>query len=119
MPGQANPTGTQRTSDSHLLGAVTLAAQHERGDVRNGIQPIIDLADDLPIGMPAAEALGLDDPVFDIAITPNRPDALGVEGVARDLAARGLGKIITPAIAPIEGAFPSPITGDAEPPAEG
>jgi phenylalanyl-tRNA synthetase beta chain len=43
--------------------------------------------------MSAAEALGLDDPVIDVAITPNRPDALGVYGIARDLAAKGLGKL--------------------------
>ncbi|GAG52246.1 unnamed protein product, partial [marine sediment metagenome] len=46
---------------------------------------IIDLVEDFPIGMSAAEALGLDDPVIDVAITPNRPDALGVYGIARDL----------------------------------
>ena len=39
---------------------------------------IIDLADEFPVGMSAAEALSLDDPVIDVAITPNRPDALGV-----------------------------------------
>ena len=48
---------------------------------------ITDLATDLPIGTPAAEALGLSDPVFHIKVTPNRPDALGVRGIARDLAA--------------------------------
>ena len=42
---------------------------------------------------PAAEALGLDDPVIDIAITPNRGDCLGVRGIARDLAAAGLGTL--------------------------
>jgi phenylalanyl-tRNA synthetase beta chain len=49
------------------------------------------------------------DPVIDIAITPNRPDALGVAGIARDLAARGLGRLMTPAITPIKGSFQSPI----------
>ena len=37
---------------------------------------------------------GLDDPVIDVAVTPNRPDALGVAGIARDLAAAGVGKLI-------------------------
>jgi len=45
------------------------------------------------IGEPYAEAAGLDDPMIHIAITPNRPDCLGVRGVARDLAAAGLGKL--------------------------
>ncbi|GGE58966.1 phenylalanine--tRNA ligase subunit beta [Actibacterium pelagium] len=49
------------------------------------------------------------DPVIEIAITPNRPDALGVHGVARDLAARGLGKLKPLAVEKIEGTYPSPI----------
>lgn len=49
------------------------------------------------------------DPVIEIAITPNRPDALGVEGIARDLAARGLGTMIKTEVTPVEGRFPSPI----------
>jgi phenylalanyl-tRNA synthetase beta chain len=50
------------------------------------------------------------DPVIDIAITPNRPDALGVRGIARDLAARGLGEMKPAKTATIEGSFASPIT---------
>ena len=50
------------------------------------------------------------DPVIDIAITPNRPDALGVRGVALDLAARGLGKMKPAAEAHVEGQFPCPIS---------
>ena len=44
-------------------------------------------------GTPYARVAGLDDPTIEIAITPNRPDALGVRGVARDLVAAGLGKL--------------------------
>jgi phenylalanyl-tRNA synthetase beta chain len=50
------------------------------------------------------------DPVIEIAITPNRPDALGVEGIARDLAARGLGTLKTKAIEPVEGQFSCPVS---------
>ncbi|AXI44965.1 phenylalanine--tRNA ligase subunit beta [Sulfitobacter sp. SK012] len=50
------------------------------------------------------------DPVIEIAITPNRPDALGVRGIARDLAARGLGKLKLGEVAAVEGAFACPIT---------
>lgn len=50
------------------------------------------------------------DPVIEIAITPNRPDALGVRGVARDLAARGLGTLKPRDVVPVEGAFQSPLT---------
>jgi len=49
------------------------------------------------------------DPVIDIAITPNRPDALGVHGIARDLAARGLGTLKTHEVTPVYGDFPCPI----------
>ncbi len=49
------------------------------------------------------------DPVIEIAITPNRQDALGVEGIARDLAARGVGTKIDRPIEPIKGSFESPI----------
>ncbi len=50
------------------------------------------------------------DPVIEIAITPNRPDALGVRGIARDLAARGLGKLKERDVAPVEGVFPCPVS---------
>jgi phenylalanyl-tRNA synthetase beta chain len=49
------------------------------------------------------------DPVIEIAITPNRPDALGVRGIARDLAARGLGRLKPYEVEPVPGQFPSPI----------
>lgn len=54
---------------------------------------IIELDPSTDIGTPLAQALDLDDPMIEIAITPNRPDALGVRGVARDLAAAGLGTL--------------------------
>ena len=70
---------------------------------------IIDLDPDLPVGTPAAVALGLDDPVFHVKVTPNRPDALGVRGIARDLAAKGLGTLKPLAVAPVAGRFVSPV----------
>ncbi len=54
---------------------------------------IVDLPDDAPVGMPYAAWAGLDDPVIEISVTPNRGDALSVRGVARDLAAAGLGTL--------------------------
>jgi phenylalanyl-tRNA synthetase beta chain len=50
------------------------------------------------------------DPVIDIAITPNRPDALGVRGIARDLAARGLGELKPRDTDPVSGDFPCPVS---------
>lgn len=71
---------------------------------------IIELPADAPIGKPFAEVLGLDDAVIDLSVTPNRQDCLGVSGIARDLAAVGLGTLITPVIDKIAGKFPSAIT---------
>ncbi|RJF88996.1 phenylalanine--tRNA ligase subunit beta [Oleomonas cavernae] len=71
---------------------------------------IIELPEDAPIGKPFAEVLGLDDAVIDLSVTPNRQDCLGVSGIARDLAAAGLGTLITPAIGKIPGTFPSTVS---------
>jgi phenylalanyl-tRNA synthetase beta chain len=78
---------------------------------------IIELDPDLKIGTPLADALNLNDPVIEIEVTPNRPDWLGVAGIARDLAAAGLGKTTTKAVLPVPGRFKSPVavaTDDAQ-----
>lgn len=54
---------------------------------------IIELPADAPLGESIVDVLHLDDPLFDIAITPNRADANGVYGIARDLAAAGIGTL--------------------------
>ncbi|MBY8974346.1 phenylalanine--tRNA ligase subunit beta [Rhodobacteraceae bacterium NNCM2] len=71
---------------------------------------IIDLPEDAPMGVRYIDWAKMNDPVIEIAITPNRPDALGVAGVARDLAARGLGTVITKPVEPVAGSYPSPVT---------
>ncbi|MGG7568249.1 phenylalanine--tRNA ligase subunit beta [Rhodovulum sp. DZ06] len=76
---------------------------------------IIDLPEDAPLGARFIDYAGLNDPVIEIAITPNRPDALGVAGVARDLAARGIGTLKTPAIEAIPGGYESPIRVELAP----
>lgn len=58
------------------------------GDDHSGI---VELPGSWEIGTPAAVALGLEGPVFDVAVTPNRPDCFGLQGIARDLAAAGAG----------------------------
>jgi phenylalanyl-tRNA synthetase beta chain len=70
---------------------------------------IIELPADAPVGASYAHWAGLDDPVIDISVTPNRGDALAVRGVARDLAAAGLGTLRPFAPAPIPPAFASPL----------
>jgi phenylalanyl-tRNA synthetase beta chain len=78
----------------------------ELGEAHEGI---IELAADAPLGAVFPEYAGLDDPVIEVAVTPNRQDAMGVYGIARDLAAAGLGRLKQPDIPRIEGLFPCPI----------
>ena len=75
-------------------------------DEHNGI---IEVEGDWPVGTPAAKALGLDDPMIYVKVTPNRPDALGIYGIARDLAAKGLGTLKPLDAKKVEGSFDSPI----------
>ena len=77
---------------------------------------IVELPDDAPVGASYAAWAGLDDPVIEIAVTPNRGDALAVRGVARDLAAAGLGRLKPWSPAPVPGGFPSPIAWTNEMP---
>jgi len=100
---------------------ITLEARPVRGVVSNGMlcsarelevseesDGIVELADSLAVGTPAVEAFGLD-PVIDFEVTPNRPDWLGVAGIARDLAAAGVGRFIDKQPDPVPGRFPCPI----------
>ncbi len=71
---------------------------------------IMDIAADAPVGEAYAPWAGVDDAVITIEITPNRGDCLGVYGIARDLAASGLGELIHLEDVKVEGTFKSPIT---------
>ncbi|HYZ48607.1 MAG TPA: phenylalanine--tRNA ligase subunit beta [Sphingomonas sp.] len=71
-------------------GMMCSARELELGEDHDGI---IELAADAPVGAAYAEWAGLNDPVIDVAITPNRQDCMGVRGIARDLAAAGLGTL--------------------------
>ncbi len=72
-------------------GMMCSVRELELGDEHDGI---IELAEDAPVGAVYADWAGLDDPVIDVAITPNRQDCMGVRGIARDLAARGVGTLL-------------------------
>jgi phenylalanyl-tRNA synthetase beta chain len=87
-------------------GMLMSAAELALGEDHSGI---IELPVDAPIGAPYTSLLGLDDPVIDIKVTPNRADCLGVRGIARDLAAAGLGQLARLDTTPVEGRFNSPI----------
>ncbi|MGF7210361.1 phenylalanyl-tRNA synthetase beta chain [Skermanella aerolata] len=86
-----------------------LCSEREMGlsDEHNGI---IDLPEDAPVGAPFASVLGLDDPLVDISLTPDRADCAGVRGVARDLSAAGLGPLKPIDTTPVPGGFASPVT---------
>lgn len=71
---------------------------------------IIELDTDAKPGTSFVKVAGLDDPVIEIAITPNRPDCLAVYGIARDLAAAGLGTLKNPKIKTYKGEFSSPVS---------
>jgi len=87
-------------------GMMCSGKELELGDDHDGILEL-DPAD-YPVGQPVSEAMSANDPVIDFEVTPNRPDWLGVNSIARDLAAVGLGELITPAIEPVKGTFPCP-----------
>lgn len=71
---------------------------------------IIELEDDAPVGAPYASYAGLDDPVFAIELTPNRGDCASVHGIARDLAAAGLGRLKPMIPDPVPGSYDCPVT---------
>jgi phenylalanyl-tRNA synthetase beta chain len=109
--------GTYIPGSGISLKAATIRGVESRGmlcserELRLSVEHegIIELPESFAPGSPAAVALGLDDAVLDIAITPNRGDCTSVHGVARDLAAAGAGVLRSQSIDPVSGKFPSPI----------
>ncbi|MFO1143193.1 MAG: phenylalanine--tRNA ligase subunit beta [Amaricoccus sp.] len=95
--------GKIRGVESH--GMMLSEREMELSDAHSGI---VELPPDAPVGARYIDVVPFD-PVIDVAITPNRPDALAVSGIARDLAARGLGTLTTPAVEPVPGSFPCPV----------
>src|ERR1700688_3815905 len=90
--------GTIRGVESR--GMLVSEAELQISDNHDGI---IDLPADAPVGTPHARWAGIDDPVVEINLTPNRPDCTGVHGIARDLAAADLGTFKDPSIKPVDG----------------
>ncbi len=88
-------------------GMLCSAAELELSDDHDGV---IELPDDAKVGQRYVDFAGLNEPVIDINLTPNRPDAAGIHGIARDLAAAGLGKLKEHSIKHIEGKFPCPVS---------
>lgn len=110
LPGAVVPAGGFELKKSAIRGVesngmMCSTRELELGDDHDGI---IELPADAPIGTNFADYHGTD-PVFDVAITPNRPDCMGVYGIARDLAAAGLGKLKPIAVQAAPGSFPCPL----------
>jgi phenylalanyl-tRNA synthetase beta chain len=93
-----------RGVESH--GMMCSVRELQLGDEHEGI---IELDGDAPVGTPFAEYAQLNDPLFDVAITPDRADCMGVRGIARDLAAAGVGTLKPLHVPKIEGSFAPPI----------
>ena len=87
-------------------GMMCSARELELGDDHSGI---IELPEDAPVGTSFVDYAGLGDPVFDVNVTPNRQDCMGVRGIARDLAAAGMGTLKPLGVPQIEGSFPCPV----------
>jgi len=124
MKGVFSPPGTYIPGKKITLGVGTIRGVESRGmlvseaemELSDDHEGIIDLPADAPVGEPYATWAGLDDPVIEINLTPNRPDCTGVHGIARDLAAADMGKFIDPAPKPIKGTFPCPVSVKIEAP---
>ena len=110
LPGAVVPAGGFELKKSAIRGVesngmMCSTRELELGDDHDGI---IELPADAPVGTAFADYHG-SDPVFDVAITPNRPDCMGVYGIARDLAAAGLGTLKPIAVQSVPGSFPCPL----------
>ena len=117
LKGVFAPAGTYVPGSDLLLKKSSIRGEESNGmlcseremglsDEHDGI---IELPDDAPVGAAWAPWAGLDDAIIDIGLTPNRGDCASIRGIARDLAAAGLGTLKPLKAEPVEGSFKSPI----------
>jgi phenylalanyl-tRNA synthetase beta chain len=117
MKGVFVPPGAYIPGKDMTLAVGTIRGVESRGmlvsefelQISDDHEGIIDLPDDAPVGANYAQWAGLDDPMIEINLTPNRADCTGVRGIARDLAAADMGKLKDAAIKSIKGEFPCPV----------
>lgn len=120
MKGVFGPPGAYVPGSDFTLKVAAIRGVESNGmmcserelELGTGHDGIIELPADAPVGQSYAAYAGLEDPVFDIAVTPNRPDCFGVRGIARDLAGAGLGTLREHPVRPLaeEGANPVAIS---------
>ena len=114
VPGKNITLSVGNIRGVESLGMLCSGAELGLGEESDGI---LDLPEDAPTGQPYAVYAKLDDPVIEINLTPNRPDCTAIHGIARDLAATGLGSLKRPPQPPVrgEGDCPVSVTLDFEP----
>ncbi len=118
MKGVFSPPGTYIPGKDMTLGKGVIRGVESNGMLCSGAEMqlsddhdgILDLPEDAPVGERYVDYAKLADPVIEIGLTPNRPDATGVHGIARDLAAAGLGTLKEHNIKPAGGKFPCPVS---------
>src|SRR5579872_5612413 len=113
IPGKNITLGVGKIRDVESRGMLVSEMELQLSDNHEGI---IELPADAPLGANYAQWAGLDDPVIEINLTPNRADCAGVHGIARDLAAADMGRLEDRAIKPVKGGFPCPVTVKIEAP---
>ncbi len=117
LVGVFGPPGAYVPGSDLTLKVATIRGVESRGmmcsvrelQLGEDHEGIIELPADAPVGTTYAEWAQLDDVVFDVAVTPNRQDCMGVRGIARDLAAAGLGTLKPLKVPAIEGSFDCPV----------
>jgi phenylalanyl-tRNA synthetase beta chain len=106
IPGKDMTLGVGKIRGVESRGMLVSEFELQLSDDHEGI---IELPDDAPVGTNYARWAGLDDPVIEINLTPNRADCTGVNGIARDLAATEIGKLRDNTVTPVAGRFPCPV----------
>ena len=110
-PGSVIPINQMKLKATKIRGVESrgmMCSEHELG-LSDNHEGIIKLSDKSIVGQPYSEISGINDVVIEVGVTPNRQDCLGVLGLARDLAATGLGKLKVNEYKKQKGSFKSPI----------
>ncbi|HUZ30671.1 MAG TPA: phenylalanine--tRNA ligase subunit beta [Xanthobacteraceae bacterium] len=124
MKGVFVPPGAYIPGKDMTLQVGTIRGVESRGmlvsefelQLSDNHEGIIELPDDAPVGTSFARYAGIDDPVIEINLTPNRSDCTAVHGIARDLAAADMGVFKDPGIKMVKGEFPCPVAVKIEAP---
>src|SRR5467141_2935348 len=106
IPGKNITLGIGTIRGVESRGMLCSATELQISEDHDGI---MELPADAPVGAAYAAWAGLGDRMFEINLTPNRPDCTGVHGIARDLSAADMGKFKDPGIKPVKGEFPCPV----------